>query len=101
MKINTASALVVAAMLAISPAISIAQDAPTLYKTKCLMCHGDLGQGKPAMKAPKIAGTTKTSAEIVTLLTTGGAEKAPHIKPIAGLTPEQAKDLAGFVKGLK
>lgn len=101
MKISTASSLLVAALLAIAPAISIAQDAPTLYKSKCQMCHGDQGQGKPAMNAPKLAGTTKSADEIVKLLTTGGAPKAPHTKAISGLTPEQAKSLAVFVKGLK
>ncbi len=101
MKISTASSLLVAALLAIAPAISIAQDAPTLYKSKCQMCHGDQGQGKPAMNAPKLAGTTKSAADIDALLTKGGAPKAPHTKAISGLTPEQAKSLADFVKGMK
>jgi mono/diheme cytochrome c family protein len=51
--------------------------------------------------APKIAGTAKTEAAIVTLLTTGGGKKAPHLKGINGLTPEQAKSVAAFVKTLK
>ncbi len=76
------------------------QDAAALYKTKCSVCHGDQGQGKPHLGA-KLAGTTKTEAEIATLLTDGGGTKAPHVKPIAGLTPEQAKGLAAFVKSLK
>jgi cytochrome c len=43
-------------MLAGIPAL--AQDGATLFKTKCAMCHGDQGQGKPAMNAPKLVGTT-------------------------------------------
>jgi cytochrome c2 len=98
MKINAGSALVVAAMLAIAPAMSIAQDAPTLYKSKCQMCHGDAGQGK---MGPKLVGTTKSAADITALLTKGGAAKAPHINAISGLTADQASSLATFIKGMK
>ena len=98
MKLTTASALLVAGLLAIAPAFSFAQDAQTLYKSKCQMCHGDAGQGK---MGPKLVGTTKSVADITALLTKGGAPKAPHINGIAGLTPDQAKSLAEFVKGMK
>ena len=98
MKFNTTSTLLVAAVLAIAPAISIAQDAPTLYKAKCQMCHGDAGQGK---MGPKLVGTTKSAADIVALLTKGGAPKAPHVNAISGLTPDQAKGLAEFIKAMK
>ncbi len=87
-------------LLACFSSIAWAQDGGALYKTKCLMCHGDKGQGKPPM-APKVAGTTKSEADIVALLTSGGGKKAPHTKPINGLTPDQAKALASFVKTLK
>jgi cytochrome c553 len=73
-----------------------AQDGATLFKTKCAACHGTEGQGKPPV-APKIAGSTKTEA----VLTTGGEPKAPHIKPMSSVTPEQATALAAFVKALK
>jgi mono/diheme cytochrome c family protein len=75
-----------------------AEDGGVLYKTKCAMCHGDAGQGK---MAPKLAGTSKTEAAIESLLTKGGGVKAPHIKPIATLTPAQAATVAAFVKTLK
>ena len=70
-----------------------AQDGSTLFKTKCAMCHGDQGQGKPPM-APKIAGSAK-------VLTKGGQPKAPHINPMSTLTPAQVSSLAAFVKTLK
>jgi cytochrome c553 len=75
-----------------------AQDGATLYKTKCAMCHGDQGQGKPAMSAPKIAGTSKN---VVDVLTKGGEAKAPHIKPMGTVTADQASALAAYVKALK
>jgi cytochrome c553 len=73
-----------------------AQDGAALFKTKCAMCHGDQGQGKPPM-APKIAGSAKTEA----VLTKGGEPKAPHIKPMSTLTPDQVTSLVAFVKTLK
>jgi cytochrome c553 len=77
-----------------------AQDGGTLYKTKCAMCHGDQGQGKPNM-APKLAGTSKSEAAVADVLTKGGEAKAPHIKPMSTLTPAQASTIAAFVKTLK
>ena len=57
MKLRIATAVVASiSMLAGIPAL--AQDGATLFKTKCAMCHGDQGQGKPPM-APKIAGSAK------------------------------------------
>ncbi len=74
-----------------------AQDGGTLFKTKCAMCHGDQGQGKPPM-APKIAGTTK---DVAAVLTKGGEPKAPHINPMSTLTAAQVSALAAYVKTLK
>ncbi len=74
-----------------------AQDGPTLFKTKCAMCHGDQGQGKPPM-APKLAGTTK---DVAAVLTKGGEAKAPHVNPMSTLTPVQVTALVAFVKTLK
>jgi len=77
-----------------------AQEAAALYKSKCAICHGDQGQGKPKMGA-KLAGTAKSEAEIASLLSAGGGKKAPHLKPINGFSAEQAKAVAAFVKSLK
>jgi mono/diheme cytochrome c family protein len=96
MKLRIATAVVASTtLLAGIPAI--AQDGGSLFKTKCAMCHGDQGQGKPPI-APKIAGTTKN---VVDVLTKGGEAKAPHIKPMSTVTADQAAALAAFVKGLK
>jgi cytochrome c553 len=94
MKLRIATAFVAVTMLASIPVL--AQDGGTLFKTKCAMCHGDQGQGKPPM-APKIAGSAKVSD----VLTKGGEVKAPHIKPMSTLTADQVTSLAGFVKTLK
>ena len=77
-----------------------AEDGGALFKTKCAMCHGADGQGKPNMGA-KLVGTTKTEAAIVQMLTKGGAAKGIHVKPMNGMTAEQASAVAAYVKGLK
>jgi mono/diheme cytochrome c family protein len=99
MKMRLAVAMV-GVLLAGASVSAMGQEAGSLYKVKCAVCHGDQGQGKPKLGA-KLAGTSKTDAQIVALLTKGGGAKAPHLKPISGLTPEQAKSVAEFVKGLK
>jgi mono/diheme cytochrome c family protein len=94
MKLRIATAAVATISMLAIPAL--AQDGATLFKTKCAMCHGDQGQGKPPM-APAIAG----SAKVVDVLTKGGEPKAPHIKPMSTVTADQAAALAAYVKGLK
>ena len=95
MKLRIATA-VLASITVLAGIPALAQDGATLFKTKCAMCHGDQGQGKPPM-APKIAG----SAKVETVLTKGGEAKAPHIKPMSTVTPDQVTAIAAFVKGLK
>jgi cytochrome c553 len=66
------------------------------------MCHGQNGEGKPAMKAPAIKGTSMDVDKIVAHLMKGETtSKAPHNKAIAGLTEDQAKAIAEYVKTLK
>jgi hypothetical protein len=43
---------------------------------------------------PKIKGSTK----VVDVVTNGGLTKAPHTKPVAGVTADQAKAIADFLK---
>ena len=95
MKLRIAT-IAVASITMLASLPVVAQDGGSLFKTKCAMCHGDQGQGKPPM-APKIAGSAKVSD----VLTKGGEVKAPHIKPMATLTADQIASLASFVKTLK
>jgi mono/diheme cytochrome c family protein len=95
MKLRIATAVAASILLAGLPAL--AEDGAALYKTKCAMCHGDQGQGKPAMSAPKIAG----SAKVETVLTKGGEVKPPHVKPLSTVTPDQVTAIAAYVKSLK
>jgi cytochrome c6 len=93
----------VMAMLLIASITSwAAEDGAALYKKKCAGCHGASGEGKPAMKAPALKGTTKDASQLVDHITKGEpGSKAPHSKGIAGLTNDQAQAIADFVKTLK
>jgi hypothetical protein len=54
------------------------------------------------MKAPVLKGTTLEVDQLVRHLTKGeSGSKAPHNKGIAGLSDEQAKAIAEFLKALK
>lgn len=78
---------------------AFAEDGAATYKAKCAACHGPEGQGKIG---PKLAGTTMTADQISDFLTKGNdAKKAPHKKPIASLSADDAKAIAAFVTTLK
>ena len=84
-----------------SAAALAADDGAALYKQRCAGCHGAQGEGKPAMKAPALKGTSADASVIVERVTKGNASsKAPHNKAMSGVTPEQAKAIADHVKAL-
>ncbi len=87
------------ALLAMISGVAVAEDGAAVYKAKCAMCHGAAGEGKVG---PALKGTKLSDAQIADLLTKGEAgKKAPHSKAVNGLTADQAKAAAEFVKGLK
>lgn len=92
----------VATLLVASSASWAADDGAALYKKKCAGCHGPNGEGKPAIKAPALKGIGLDTNQIAEHITKGeSASKAPHNKGIVGLTDEQAKTIAEWVKTLK
>jgi mono/diheme cytochrome c family protein len=91
-----------AALLVSSTALLASVDGAALYKTKCAGCHGSNGEGKPAVKAPALKGTSWDANKIVEHVTKGEPQsKPPHNKGISGLTNEQAKAIAEYVETLK
>ncbi|HMK30411.1 MAG TPA: c-type cytochrome [Terriglobales bacterium] len=102
MKLAKLTIVVLAIALALFlmlPNLSWAEDGAAVYKTKCAACHGPAGEGKVG---PAVKGTKLTEPQIVDLLTKGEAgKKAPHAKAVNGVTEDQAKAAAAFVKGLK
>jgi cytochrome c len=97
------SILVLGAIVLILSAASFgADDGAAIYKTKCAGCHGANGEGKPAVKAPALKGTSWDANKIIEHITKGEPQsKPPHNKGISGLTNEQAKAIAEYVETLK
>jgi mono/diheme cytochrome c family protein len=78
---------------------ALAQDGAATYKAKCAACHGPEGQGKIG---PALKGTSLSADQIANLLTKGDdAKKPPHKKAMSGLSADDAKAVAAFVKSLK
>ena len=76
-----------------------AQDGAALYKSKCAACHGPMGEGKIG---PSLQKTALTQQQITDLLTKGASgKKAPHSKAVAGLSADQASEVATYVASLK
>jgi mono/diheme cytochrome c family protein len=103
MRINSVGnlALTLAFLLSAS-SIASSADGASLYKSKCAGCHGAQGEGKPAMKAPALKGTSKSAEEIAAHLTKGKPEsKPPHNKGMSGINEAKAKMIAEYVRGIK
>ena len=94
--------LILLLVIALSASLALpvfAQDGGATFKTKCAACHGPEGRGKIG---PALKGTALTADEITDLLTKGNdAKKPPHKKAISGLSADDAKAVAAFVKTLK
>lgn len=91
--------LTVIALLSMSCVAWAAEDGAAIYKSKCAACHGADGAGKIG---PAVKGISMTDAQITDLLAKGAAgKKAPHAKAISGLSEDQAKAVAAYVKSLK
>ena len=74
----------------------------SLFKTKCSVCHGAKGEGKPAMKAPALKGTKMDVNQLVDHLTKGeSTSRPPHNRGISGLSESQARAIADYVKNIE
>ena len=72
-----------------------------MFKAKCAGCHGADGKGKEAMKTTDMgaADAQKMSdADLSKIISEGKPPKMPAYKT---LTPEQVKDLVGYIRSLK
>ena len=91
--------LVVALSVSLAMPAFAQSDGAALYKTKCAACHGPAGEGKIG---PKLVGTTLSVDQIVDLITKGvEGKKLPHKKSFTGVSTDDAKAVADFVKNLK
>jgi len=91
--------IMILAAFTVLSSLGWAQDGATLYKTKCAACHGAMGEGKIG---PSLQKTALTQQQIADLLTKGMAgKKAPHSKPVAGLSADQANEISTYITTLK
>jgi mono/diheme cytochrome c family protein len=78
-----------------------AEDGAALFKKRCTNCHGPNGEGKAAMKAPAVKGSSMSADDVEQFILKGAAgKKAPHGKAVSGLNAEQAKAIAAYIKTL-
>jgi len=81
------------------------QDGASLYKSKCEICHGPKGAGKPAMKGSNLLSeeAQKASDDALrdAILNGGAAKRAAHAYGKKGINPEQAKALVDFIRTLQ
>jgi cytochrome c5 len=100
-RITAAAAILLAASLS---GLAFAQnDAASLYKTKCQMCHGANGSPTPtgvkmgarAFQSPEVV---KESDQTLFDITKNGKNKMPMYK---SLTDDQIKNLVKYIRSLK
>ncbi len=99
MRVRVVKSGILILALAFSTALFAQDKGADTYKAKCAGCHGPAGEGKVG---PALKGTALSEDDIAAVLTKGKeGKKAPHSKAISGLTEEQAKAVAHYVKSLK
>ncbi len=83
-----------------------AADGAAVFTSKCASCHGADGKGATAMgkklKCKDLTVTKPTEAQVVKAVKEGVKEgDKVHMKPIAGVSDDDAKAIAAYIKGLK
>ena len=99
------SQVVLAVAVSLASAVCFAQSAgEATYKAKCQSCHGTAGTPNPGIA--KMMGVKPNSDPDIKKLTvdqmvTAVKNGKGKMKPIAGITDEQAKDAVLYYRGLK
>lgn len=98
------STAVLAGAILLACTMSFAQSGEALYKTKCQSCHG--GTGTPNPGIAKLLGVKPVSDPDMKKLTVEQVEATVKtgkgkMKPVAGLTDAQVKDVSAYFKTLK
>jgi mono/diheme cytochrome c family protein len=103
MKLNrTCASLTLATVMFCAAAA--AQSGEALYKSKCQSCHGANGTPNPGLA--KLLGVKPISDPDIQKLTADQMAAAVKngkgkMKPVAGLTDAQIKDVVAYYRGLK
>jgi len=100
--IRSLMTLAVVALLA--SAVCFAQSGgEATYKAKCAMCHGATGTPSAGMAKMGVKPVSDPAIKALTVAQISAVVKSGKgkMKPVAGLTDAQIKDVATFYKGLK
>jgi cytochrome c6 len=93
------------ALFILIPNLSWADDGAGLFKSKCAMCHGADGAGKPAAKIPSLVSDDAkklSDAQITDMVANGGAsKKASHAFSTKGLSADDVKAVVAAVRDLQ
>jgi cytochrome c6 len=96
------SQVVLAVALCMASSVAFAQSTgEATYKTKCAMCHGATGAGMAKMMGIKPASDPDIQKLTVEQISTTIKDGKGKMKPIAGLSDSDIKDVATFYKSLK
>ncbi len=93
-----------AAAILMACTMSFAQTGEALYKTKCQSCHGATGTPNPGIA--KLLGVKPVSDPDIRKLSPEQMEAAVKngkgkMKPVAGLTDAQVKEVVAYYRSLK
>jgi len=104
MKNSIRTQVVLAVVISMASAVGFAQSGEATYKAKCATCHG--ATGTPSAGMAKMMGIKAVSDPDIQKLTvdqmaTAVKDGKGKMKPIAGLTDAQIKEVAAYYKGLK
>ena len=83
-----------------------ADDGKTVYAKKCASCHGDKGEGKPAIaKALKVElrhlGAKEVQAKSDAQLAKDVTDGVEKMKPVKGLSADEVKAVVAHMRTLK
>jgi mono/diheme cytochrome c family protein len=98
------SLLVLAAAVTLAGTLAFADSGEATYKTKCAVCHGPAGT--PSAGMAKMMGIKAVSDPSMKALSVGDMTAAVKngkgkMKPVAGLTDAQIKDVVTYFRSLK
>lgn len=104
MKKMIRSLALLAAVIVLTSAVGFAEGGDATYKAKCAVCHGATGTPSPGMA--KMMGIKPASDPEIQKLTDAQMiaaikEGKGKMKPIAGLTDAQIKEVVTYFRGLK
>lgn len=100
----TRSLLVLTAAVSLAGSVAFADSGEATYKAKCASCHGS--SGTPSLGMAKMLGVKPVSDPSVKSMSVSEMEAVVKngkgkMKPVAGLTDAQIKDVVTYFRSLK